>query len=267
MAHWRAKRSEPLRVEFVVTDHCNLNCRGCTHYSPIVPEEYADHDQLLRSMEHIAAACGDSLEEVYLIGGETLLYPRLCEAMRAMRCVFPSQRIYVFTNGLLLPRMSEEFWKTVVDERVIIAMTRYPVKFDYDAAEQLCRDRGAQLEVFADRSGSFTFFRNPLDPSKRQNGRLRHFKCFNSTCLSVVGSRLYPCSISGCVSHLNRRFGTSFTHCKGDYIEVSDIRSASQLRRLRNNPTPFCSYCCKPQERPHAISRREAEEWVKQPNE
>ena len=29
----RERSTQPLRIEFVLSDFCNLNCKGCTHYS------------------------------------------------------------------------------------------------------------------------------------------------------------------------------------------------------------------------------------------
>lgn len=259
-------RHIPLRVEFVVTDWCNLNCVGCTHYSPLAPQEFESLARLEKSMQRLSAVRDRRLQRAYLIGGETLLYPQLTEAMQLLAKYFPEQRRQVYTNGLMLPRMSEEFWETCRQCGIEIALTRYPVKFDYDAVEQLCRDKGVKCEVFDDRSLARRFFKFPLDPQKKQNGRLSHFKCYNRGCLSVVGNRLYPCSISGCVDHLNRAKGTDFRHEKGDWLDVDSITSLDQVIALRDNPVPFCSYCIYPVEVvAHTISKRQTSEWVREP--
>lgn len=259
---YRQHCKEPVRLEFVLTDHCNLNCKGCTHYSPLVPAEYEPLDALEADVAHLSRVAPD-IEVVYLIGGETLLYPQLVEAMRVLREGWPDASVKLFTNGLLLPRMSDEFWEAAARYNVVIAITRYPVKFDYDAAEKLCADRGGECEVFGDRSQPSTFFRYALDPEGRQNSRLNHFRCYNRGCISVVGGNVYPCSISACVGHLNRACGTAFTHRPGDFIPVSSVRSSADIRRLRDKPVPFCRYC---KSHPRAVvygpSRRDVAEWV-----
>lgn len=261
--HWRAMRAMPLRLEFVVTDHCNLNCKGCTHYSPLAPSEYQPLVQLEENMAHLARVCGPRLDSAYLIGGETLLYPSLEPAMEAMRRCFPEQKLYIFTNGISLPKMPASFWETARRTRFILAITRYPIKFDYDAAIELCRSNGVDYSVFADRNMENSFFRFALDPHKKQNRFVSHLKCYNRGCLSVIGDRLYPCSISGCVGHLNKAFGTEFKHCQGDYLIVPEIESVKQILRLRDNPVPFCSYCILPPgEVKYGPSRRKIEEWV-----
>lgn len=260
---WRELRTMPLRLEFVVTDYCNLNCRGCTHYSPLAAKEFADLKVLEASMKHLAEICGDTVKKAYLIGGETLLYPHINEAMQALRRCFPKQELYIFTNGIALPKMSDEFWHICSDLDIIMAITRYPIRFDYDAVIDLCRNRGVRCEVFGDRSMADSFFRFALDPSKSQNAKVSHFKCYNRGCMSIVDNYLYPCSISACVGHLNKACGTKFEHVDGDRLEIDRIGSLRQVLDLRDRPVPFCGYCKNPPSTvPYGPSRRNVAEWV-----
>lgn len=262
---WRARRLTPLRLEFVLTDYCNLNCVGCTHYSPLAPKEFEPFDEFKKTVARLGAVCRAGIDEACLIGGETLLYPRLVEAMSALRDAFPTQSLHLYTNGILLAKMNDEFWQTARDCRFVISITRYPIKVDYDALEQLCRDKGVAVETFGDRTLADSFFRFALDPRKRQNPRVAHFKCYNFGCVSVIGDYIYPCSISGCVDHLNRACGTHFEHKPGDRLAVVDVKSARDIRRLRDRAVPFCAYCIVPPKTvEYGLSRRVASEWVEE---
>ena len=263
---WRILREHktmPLRLEFVLGDQCNLNCRGCTHYSPLAEGDQRPFDEFKRVVERVARAVADDIPTVYLMGGETLMYPRLVEAIGLMRENFPKSSLSLFTNGILLPKMGEEFWKACRDNHCRIAITRYPVKFDYDGAERLVRKNGVECRVFGNREGDDGFFRFALDPAKKQNAATSHFKCYNFGCVSVVGDRIYPCSLSGCVEHLNKKFGTDFRHTPADYIEVGSLYNVNQIRALRDKPVPFCAYCKLPPATTRwAPSKREKTEWV-----
>lgn len=260
---WLRHKREPLRLEFVLTDHCNLNCKGCTHYSPLAPKEFADLDVLSESMRHLGQVAGDKIGRAYLIGGEPLLYPRLAEAMEALRRAFPKTRLYIFTNGIALPKMPAQFWADCRRLRFTLAITRYPIKFDYDAVIDLCRREDVTCEVFGDRSLADSFFRFALDPEGRQNPRISHFKCYNFGCLTVIGDRLFPCSISACVEHLNNACETKFKHTRADWLPVMQINSAKEIKALRDNPVPFCRYCILPPATvKYGPSRREASEWM-----
>lgn len=254
---------KPLHLEFILTDHCNLNCKGCTHYSPLAPAEYTDFELLKRSMHHLGRIGAKGIERIFLIGGEPLLYPRLTEAIAEARAAFPNARLHIFTNGLLLPRMNEDFWEACRKAQAIISLTRYPVNFDYDAVLDLIRRQGVAAETFGDRSRPGSFFRFGLDPEGKRNPRESHLFCYNFGCLSVIGNKLYPCSTSGCVSHLNRYFNTRFTHTEGDSLTVDAIRSIAEIKRFRNHAVPFCRYCIVPYpEVAYSKSGKDISEWV-----
>lgn len=259
----KAHRRMPLRLEFVLSDYCNLNCKGCTHYSPLAVKEFESIETLERDAGHLGGAVGNDISEVYLIGGETLLYPHLPEAMDILRKHFPQCRISLFTNGLLLPRMDNRFWEAVRRNKIVIAMTIYPIPFDYEAAKELCVRQGAEYSIFGDRRTEGSFLRFGLDPTKSQNGRMSHFKCFNRGCISIVDGKVYPCSISACVKHLNRACGTDFKHMPGDWLDVADITSAKQIKKLRDRAVPFCSYCHpNPTVTEYGPSKRDKHEWT-----
>ena len=257
----RSKR--PLHIEFNLTDYCNLNCKGCSHYSPVAPEEYESLESLERSMKCIASAKNlDLIESVYLIGGETLLYPSITAAMLLARRYFPKAKISIFTNGILIPKLDEEFWKVCRQTDSVMAITRYPLRVDYDRLEEICRKKGVKAEIFGDRSLKDSFFKLPLDPEKKQNPKLSHLRCCSFGCITVDNGRIFPCSQSACVRHLNNRFGTDFKWKKGDYIEVQDLGDSRRLLKLRNRPVPFCGYCRHQSFTPYGPSKRELSEWT-----
>lgn len=259
---WLVNKHRPLHLEFILSDYCTLRCKGCGHYSPVAEKVFADADRLDGEMAHLARTCADGLDSVYLIGGEPLLYPELPKAMASMARHFPRQKRYLFTNGLLLDKMDAAFWEAARAGEYIIAITRYPIGQDYDKIEELCRQQGVRVEVFGDRSEAGSFFRFGLDPDKKQPGRRRHFACYNRGCISVVDGKIYPCATSGCIGHLNKRFGTTFEHVEGDYIKVGDVQSAADIRRLRDHAVPFCSYCRKPEPTTYGPSKQTVDEWA-----
>lgn len=253
----------PLRIEFNLTDHCNLNCKGCTHYASIAPETYTPVEQLESDMRHLSSIRGHrSIRQVYLLGGEPLLYPHINEAITLARQLFPWAEISIFTNGLRLPRMDSLFWELCRQNDITLAVTRYPIDFDYDNVMDLCRREGVRVTQFGDRGEQDSFFKVRLDPLKRQNRWLSNFRCYSFGCLTVTDGKLFPCPQSACIQNLNRRFGYEFRWESGDYLNVSDITDAGQILRLRNRPVPFCSYCRKVTPTLYESSKRVKNEWI-----
>lgn len=253
----------PLRIEFNLTDYCNLNCKGCTHYASLAPEDFLSIAELEADMRHLSGIRGHKkIRHIYLLGGEPLLYPHLSLAMKLARRHFQWAEISIFTNGLLLPRMDSDFWRNCRENNITLAITRYPIKFDYDNVIGICEREGVKHSIFGDRGVKYSFFRVRLDPEKRQSGWLSHFRCYSFGCLTVADGKLFPCPQSACVKHLNNRFGTAFQLEEGDYIPLSEITDTRQIYKLRNLPVPFCSYCSKSLPTPYEHSKRDKSEWV-----
>lgn len=260
---YRHNKHNPLRLEFILSDYCNLNCKGCTHFSPVAPRHFISIELFEDNLKHISAVVSKNIKDFYIIGGEPLLYPYLKEVMKLMRKYFPFGNISIFTNGILLPKMDNEFWQISKSLEIQIAITRYPIKFDYDSVINLCNINGIDYRVFGDRSLADSFFRFGLDETGSQNPRISHFKCYNRGCISVTEDKIFPCSISACSNHLNSTFGTEFEHHSKDFILIKDLKTVEQIRNLRDKPVPFCRYCVNP---PVAVaystSKRQLSEWV-----
>ena len=255
-------RQMPLHVEFYLTDGCNLNCKGCTHFSPVAPMEFEPIETLAQSMRHLGKTCGEQLPAVYLIGGEPLLYPQLAQACALARECFPHAEISLFTNGLLIPRLNDEVWKSLHDNNILISITRYPIAFDYDQAAQICLQHEVAVNEFADRGEANEYFRFPLDQSKSQNAWISHFRCFQYGCLGIHSGKIFPCSTSACAHRLNAAFGTDFKHELGDYMLVSEVKSVADLLRFRQRTVPFCGYCKRYELSDYGPSKREKSEWI-----
>ena len=102
--------------EINVVDHCNLRCRSCTHLSPVLPKRSIDPDALCRDLT--AMATSYYVKVLKLLGGEPLLHPSIVDVIAAARQAQVAERIEVWTNGLLLPRVDPAFWGMVDSIRI-----------------------------------------------------------------------------------------------------------------------------------------------------
>lgn len=97
--------------ELNVVHHCNLSCRSCSHLSPQMKKYFVDADQVLKDFSILAEYCHPQC--IRLCGGEPLLHPHLLDVIDAVRDSGISECIQVVTNGILLHRMPNKFWKKV----------------------------------------------------------------------------------------------------------------------------------------------------------
>jgi len=92
-----------------LTDHCNLNCKGCAHFAPIAEKWFADPVEHERDMERLSQLVA-GIKTIRLMGGEPLLHPKIEPFLVSTREKFPEANIRLVTNGLLLQKMKTTFW-------------------------------------------------------------------------------------------------------------------------------------------------------------
>jgi len=96
-------------LEVHVTDHCNLRCRQCCTLSPFLEPWCLDPERLRQDLLLARRVLAPTFFK--LVGGEPLLHPRLMDCLRVAHECRIAPIISVTTNGLLLPRMPNEFWQ------------------------------------------------------------------------------------------------------------------------------------------------------------
>ncbi len=105
----RVSGSRPHLHRLVVhlTDHCNLNCKGCTHFSNIAKPAFADPEQFEREFAQLETIFS-GITEIYLLGGEPLLHPHVTEFMESARKHFPAPVSTSCPTACSCPRMDED---------------------------------------------------------------------------------------------------------------------------------------------------------------
>lgn len=258
---------KPLTLDIHAAEHCNLNCVGCNHYSPIANPEFCDLEQLERSLAKLSVI-QNSFGVIRLMGGEPLLNPNIISMMYIVRNYLKNIRIELVTNGILLlseKRLSNEFWAACRQNDVSVCITKYPVSLDYKKMKDICQKHHVQFRIFADRTedGNNAFYSFCIDPDGGAKKIMKFVRCGCSICLQLVGNRIYSCPTTAYVSHLNKAFDCNFQQQKGDFVEVDKLKFSFQVRWLTCRPKPFCFYCGSGGELVDwKQSERKPEEWI-----
>lgn len=140
------------KIDVHLTDHCNLNCQGCTHFSPLAQEFYLDLQDFKNDIGRLAALTGAKLGQMFLLGGEPLLHPQLMQFFQIAREFFPNTQIIIITNGILLPEQPDEFWLACKKSNIRIWVSLYRLKIDYETIDA----RAKQFGVFCGYTGTRT---------------------------------------------------------------------------------------------------------------
>lgn len=255
------------RVVVHLTDHCNLNCRGCTHFSNIAKPSFADPAQFEREFAQLARTFS-GITEIYLLGGEPLLHPDLMEFLSIARRHFPTSRINLMSNGVLVTRMSEEFWVAMHDNRISLVCDLYPIGLPVDEIESLCQRYGVPLEWTDPRA---EFFKLPIDETGSQDAEHSFKGCGGvNNCVLLREGRLYPCAYIAYIDILKDRFDLEgMQPGEDDSIDLFGSATPWEVFDFLCSPVPWCRHCDIDSISTHqwARSERSLSEWTKKPGD
>lgn len=244
-----------------------MSCAGCAHFSPLCSEEFADIKETEDDFARLSQLFDGEVEYIHLIGGEPLLHPKIGEFALLARRYFPIGRIEIVTNGLLLPKLKDDFWKACRNSNVIISVTRYPTSFAYDDLPALAALHGVKFQFF-NKSGEETVSFNKLKLSLLGGHNPNHsfINCYLANeCIFLQHGRLYPCSIISHIRYFNEYFNQEIPVRDEDSIDIYAAKSKKEILDFLAQPVPFCSHCDiagRKHSLPWSPSGRDISEWI-----
>lgn len=258
-------------LDFHLVDHCNLNCKCCSTYAPIAKEHYADIDSFEKDLKRLHDLIGDSIMQIHLLGGEPLLHPKLEEFISSARKIFPTARIDVTTNGLLVFKMPKSLWTTMVKYNVALKYTQYPINLDYKKMVEYVKGFGVYV-FSAGGKEPIKYFRHiPLKASGTNNAWKSFIRCAYTDCATLRDGKLFHCPIpvfhklfNKCIQEEN--MSGNFQLSQFDYVDLFKASSKEEIMNFMSNAQPFCQYCDMNHATniPWEVSSRKIQEWVEE---
>jgi len=231
-------------LDICVTEHCNLGCYSCNHFSQLAEPEFADFATTERDLKRLSELSGGNIPLIYLVGGEPLLNPELSEFMRIAREYFPQSRIQIITNGLLLLAQKDVFWESVKKYSIMMTPTKYP-GVNWDKIEVRAREMGYEFD-YLNYSGftEKTSRKFCLDLSGRQEPKKSFYRCCLAACtVAVQNGRVATCCFVFNIRHFNKYFNQHIPVTEADSIDIYKVRSMRDIVDFVNRPIPLCRYC------------------------
>jgi MoaA/NifB/PqqE/SkfB family radical SAM enzyme len=252
-------------VEVHVTEHCNLNCKGCNHFSCIAEEEYLDPAQFEKDFTRLAELSKDYFT-IKILGGEPLLHPRITEFFDIARGLFPSTPIQVTTNGILLTGQPQEFWRSCSKNNITVSISQYPIKLNKKEIKKIAKAHKVRI-AFTGSSEEERMCKLPLDLTGSQNMKKSFQKCAISwgCCVTLREGRIYTCCIAAHIKFFNRYFKQNLVVGDKDYVDIYKINSKDEIIDFLEKPFPFCRYCMTTETKfalRWGISKKEITEWI-----
>lgn len=265
--------------EVPLTDHCNLNCAYCSHFSPLADEAFLDIEEYERDISRLEVLFNGQAAGVSLVGGEPLINKDIVKFIEVTRkhLHHPCEQydggigLNIVTNGLLLPKMGEDFWEACRKHRVGIQITRYPINFDYDAAMNLCKEKGVFARWMNETDEAYNIktkmmHKLRLDLEGKQSITGSFLICKNAnTCIMLRHGKLYTCTTAACAHIIKKRFNLDIELSPDDGVDIYTAKSDFEIMERLARPIPFCKYCnmyATEYNHTYRASNRTLDEWT-----
>jgi len=252
-----------------VAGRCNLNCKHCSVYAPIVAEDdFPDIVQIDKDIAKMGELTNGIIRNVTLLGGEPLLNPQLASIIPIVRKRIPYGRITILTNGILLTKMKEEFWIACRDNDARVVISQYPIKLDLDKINSIADKYEVALFIkgLSDRKGDVnTFWLNRLAPKGNLDIFHSYKNCLSKDCSVIKDGKFYTCARPYFSKYLEKKFRVKFSISSKDFLVLDKIKDLQEIKNFISLPLPFCRYCVVERANTFVewkISERKKEEWI-----
>lgn len=226
-------------LEFHVADHCNLNCKYCTHYSPLVNEPvFTDFETFEKGIRQLKNYVYD-IGIIRILGGEPLLNPELSRFIRLVRSLYPASIIDVVTNGLLVEKIDDELIQTMKDCIAFFHISLYkPMEGKIKQVEKFLYEK--QIAYTLSPLNEMFYKTQTLE---RQENEDFFYGCFQATCTCLQDGKLAPCYAPFTTKYFNEAFEQEIPVDEG--IDLFDAELTVPLLKAQLLiPMERCHYCC-----------------------
>lgn len=218
-----------VNISYYLTDHCNLNCAGCNHFSPVAEPRFSSlhlFEDNIKALLKIA-----KVTEFNLMGGEPLLHPDIIQFIEIARKYY-SGSLHLITNGLLLDKMSDEFYSCIERNKVVIILSEYNI-VDSNIPHKY-KDKTRFVYNYLSDVYDITLCDCP-------------FKSKYGFLVLKENGDLHKCSMSGSIDLYNKSFNKDFILIKNDdYINVHNATKITFNKFFFRKRHHFCGYCRTP---------------------
>ena len=112
-------------AKILLSESCNLNCSGCTHFIPLSPSKHnITLNEYRRYLLRLKKVFG-YIKEINLLGGEPLLNKELAQIITTTKELLPYTDISIISNGILVTSMPKELTDIMKANNVFFLLTLY----------------------------------------------------------------------------------------------------------------------------------------------
>lgn len=225
------------QLEVSLADHCNLNCKGCSHFSNLVPQAtFLDKRQFGRDVRRLSELFSQ-IRTFFLLGGEPLLNPDIADIILMVRETFPYTQITIVTNGLLLPSMKQELIDVIRDNQVKISISDYSC-LDREKIVSFVKDHGLEGELRLEKD-TFSKYLNVKGNSDKD---AMFDQCCRRGCTFLSPGKISACCQPMVIHYFNEHFGEHIPEGEGISLYEEEM-NGWKIQEYLATPMESCRFC------------------------
>lgn len=260
---WSESVNEKLPVlrtlETNVVDCCNLNCKGCSHFSNIFPKgSSVAFETFKKDIKHLSQKV--NIAQINLLGGEVFLSDELENYVKCIMEYMPLTKIQLITNGLLIPKQLPERMYFLAQNNVYISITEYPPVTQMK--ERISEILNSYNLHFQMRQAVSTFGKN-IDVSGNNDPWEAQRICRENKCHFLREGKVYKCPFSALGNYFFGHYDIPLHFEEGVDIYNKENNWEEIIDNLDRKPVEQCKFCGVEERFPWAVSTQPAkEEWM-----
>lgn len=228
-------------MEYHVAWHCNLKCKGCSHYCNLYDKPFFGNLDKYRKNLLRLRELFDNIERIRLLGGEPFLNPRIGDYVKITREIFPNTDLRIVSNGLLIPSLNHDVLEIIRKHKVKLDITIYPPTAKViDKIQQVLTNAG--ISFYPEKMKNE--FRYTVGSKKTNQGNKTYSYCSNKKCHFLHDDgRMSACGIPIYYQEAKDRLKTKREVTDSDWIDLYKVTDGYEVLSSFNKPIPFCEYC------------------------
>jgi sulfatase maturation enzyme AslB (radical SAM superfamily) len=225
-----------------VVDYCNLNCKACFNLSPFVTKKSELDPMQFESDLRKVTELFPVVKQFYLLGGEPLLNEKLLiKSIEIVRKYLKYTDVRIISNGVLIPKMSKEFWKIVVKYDIIIDISVYYPTFEMKKEIKEVLEREKCLYHFYPEESYIKYFWKRLRQQEQAIGKDDVRMCLDTSCHHLQDGKIYKCSQMKLVQYLDLAENTNYY--QNDCIDIYKEKEPWEILEKIYYPVALCKFC------------------------
>ena len=223
-------------LEIHISDKCNLNCRGCTHFSPLYIENGDDFEAQMNGLKKLKKLFS-CVGRIDILGGEPLLNNNIKRYLIGIKKIFPQSYIQVFSNGLLIPSTDRSVFEVMERENISISISEYyPTHKMIEKISQTLDLNHVRYKIMGfDHKQKFNM---PI--SIKNDSKYPHL-CISNGCVTIKNDMIARCPTLMYINKLNSTFDVCLPE-EGIY-NIDTFKNGEQMLEKMEEEIPLCKHC------------------------